>query len=320
MGSTCRTSTSRAKSSRPPRDLRAGAPARWAFLAAFALATAGLVRPARAAGGTVILTDSSVSQYADTAAAVKSRLSDVTVVDISADDPIASARKAAPKVIVAIGQKALTLVAGRVTDIPIVYATVLYPEKHGLTGSNVTGVPLEIPASAQLARFKQVAPSVKKVGVIYSKDGGALVEDATSAAKGLGLTVVTKVVTSPREVGDALDDLEGRIDALWLVPDAKVINKDVFAYLLRATLDDGIPLFGFLEGFTQAGALASIAPDYADIGSKAAELVLRIIEDPAANLPATAYSTGALSINLKTAQRLGIDVDKTTQKGAKVFK
>jgi putative ABC transport system substrate-binding protein len=261
-----------------------------------------------------------VSQYADTAAAVKGKLSDVTMVDISADDPVASARKAAPKVIVAIGQKALTLVAGRVTDVPIVYATVLYPDKHGLTGSNVTGVPLEIPAASQLSRFKQVAPLVKRMGVIYSKDSGPLIEEANAAAKDLGLTIVSKVVTSPREVGDALDDLDGRIDALWLVPDAKVINKDVFAYLLRATLDEGIPLFGFLEGFTQAGALASIAPDYADIGRKAAELAAQIVKSPTSQLPAKAYSSGALSINLKTAQRLGIDVDKATRKtAAKVF-
>jgi putative tryptophan/tyrosine transport system substrate-binding protein len=293
----------------------------WAVLSATVAFAAGLPARAHAAGGAVVLTDASVSQYSDTATAVKAKLTDVTVVDIAADDPVALARKAKPKVIVAIGQKALTLVAGRVTDIPIVYATVLYPEKHGLTGTNVTGVPLEVPAATQLSRFKQVAPSVKKLGVIYSKDSGALVEDAVASAKGLGLTIVSKVVTSPREVGDALDDLGGRIDALWLVPDAKVINKDVFAYLLRATLDDGIPVFGFLEGFTQAGALASIAPDYADIGARAAELAAQIIKNPTAALPAKAYSSGALSINLKTAQRLGVDVDESVEKAAaKVFK
>ncbi len=293
----------------------------WMLLGAmFAFAAGAAPRDARAAGGAVILTDSSVSQYADTAAAVKGKLADVTVVDISADDPVGAARKAAPKVIVAIGQKALTLVAGRVTDIPIVYATVLYPDRHGLTAGNVTGVPLEIPAAAQLSRFKQVAPSVKRMGVIYSKDSSPLVEEATAAAKDLGLTIVSKVVASHREVGDALDDLDGRIDALWLIPDAKVINKDVFAYLLRATLDEGIPLFGFLEGFTQAGALASIAPDYADIGRKAGDLAAQIAKAPTSPLPAKTYSSGALSINMKTAQRLDIDIDKTTRKAAaKVF-
>src|SRR5688572_19901977 len=137
--------------------------------AAFALAGTPSA-PRAAGGGVVILTDGTVSQYAETAAAVKGKLSNVTMVDLAAADPVASARNASPKVSVAIGQKALALVAGRVTDIRIVYATVLYPEKHGLTGGNVTGVPLEIPAATQLARFKQVAPSVKRMGVIYSKD------------------------------------------------------------------------------------------------------------------------------------------------------
>src|SRR5687767_542599 len=119
----------------------------------FGVAAGGV---ARAAGGTVILVDTSVSQYQETATAVKARLDDVTVVDLSVDDPVAAARRARPRVIVAIGQKALTTLAGRVEDVPIVYATVLFPEKHGLTGDNITGVPLEVPAATQLARFKQV--------------------------------------------------------------------------------------------------------------------------------------------------------------------
>jgi putative ABC transport system substrate-binding protein len=292
---------------------------RWFLLAALAVCAL----PARAgAAGVVVLVDSDVAQYEETKKAVAARLDDVQVIELSDDDPVAAARRHAPKVIIAIGQKALTLVAGRVTDLPIVYATVLFPEKHGLTGENITGVPLEIPAAAQLAKFQLVAPRAKRIGVIYGKDSGAIVEDATRAAKSLGLTIVAKAVTSSREVGDALDEMEDRIDALWLVPDAKIVNKDVFAYLLRETLDDGIPLFGFLEGFTEAGALASIAPDYGDIGAKAADLARRVRDAAAgAKLPGKVYSNGALSLNLKTAQRLGIEIDKSVQEGAaKIYK
>jgi putative ABC transport system substrate-binding protein len=279
------------------------------------------ILPARAgAADVVILVDPDVPQYAETAKAIRARLDDAATVALSGDDPVAAARRHSPRVIVAVGQKALTLVAGRVTDVPIVYATVLFPDKHGLTAENITGVPLEIPAAAQLAKFQLVAPRVKRLGVIYSKDSGAIVEEGTRAAKSLGLTIVAKAVTSSREVADALDEMDDRIDALWLVPDAKIVNKDVFAYLLRATLDEGIPLFGFLEGFTQAGALASIAPDYADIGAKAADLAKKVLAAPA-TLPTKVYSNGALSVNLKTAQRLGLEIDKSVEKGAaRVYK
>jgi putative ABC transport system substrate-binding protein len=281
--------------------------------------------PASARGdGTVILVDGSVAQYEQTAKAVKARVKGaVTTIDLTkADDAAAAAQEREPRVIVAIGQKALAAVSGRVTTTPIVYATVLYPEKHGLTGDNVTGVPLEVPAAAQLGRFKTVAPRVKRVGVLYSKDSGALVEEATAAAKGLGLSIVARAVTSSSGVGAALDEIIDRIDALWLLPDAQIVSKDVFAYLLRATLDAGIPLFGFLEGFTQAGALASISPDYDDIGARAGDLANTIAAADAGQgtLPAKAYSSGALSINLKTAQRLGLDVaDEAVDAAVRVF-
>jgi putative ABC transport system substrate-binding protein len=187
---------------------------------------------------------------------------------------------------------------------------VLYPEQHGLTGANITGVPLEIPAMKQLEQLRDVAPRVKRIGVIYSPAVGSFVTEATTAANKLGLKVVTQSIGSSREVADAFGKLSGQVDAVLLLPDSKVMNKEVFNYLLRASLDANLPLFGFLEALTQAGALASISPDYQDIGARAAELVTQVLERGRGAIPGKTYSRGALSINLKTAERLGIAVDE----------
>jgi putative ABC transport system substrate-binding protein len=288
----------------------------WAVLvAAFVV---GAVGPARA-DGVVMLTESGIPQYQETLSGVRSRLSGTVVqIDINnVADPLAQLRQVHPQAVVAVGIKALTLVARSVTDLPIVYCTVLYPEQHGLTGANITGVPLEIPAMKQLEQLRDVAPRAKRIGVIYSPAVAPFVTEATAAAGKLGLKVVAQTIGSSREVADAFAKLSGQIDALLLVPDSKVMNKEVFNYLLRASLDANVPLFGFLEALTQAGALASISPDYQDIGARAAELVTQAVERGRGALPAKTYSRGALSINLKTAERLGIAVDEHTVHNAK---
>jgi putative ABC transport system substrate-binding protein len=287
----------------------------WAVLVVAVIVCA--VAPARA-DGVVMLTETGVAQYQETMAGVRAHLSgDVVQVDIGgAIDPLGQLRQAHPQVVVAIGIKALSLVARAVPDLPIVYCTVLYPDQHGLTGAHITGVPLEIPALKQLEQLHDVAPRVKRIGVLYSPAMAPFVTEATAAAGKLGIKMVVKGIGSSREVADGFSGLVGQIDALLLLPDSKVMNKEVFNYLLRASLDANIALFGFLEALTQAGALASVSPDYQDIGARAGELVTQVVEHHG-TLPPKTYSRGALSINLKTAERLGIAVDEKMIRGAK---
>jgi putative ABC transport system substrate-binding protein len=295
--------------------LRLGQPQRCVL----AIAAIAVADPRAAhADGVVMLTEGGVAQYQETINGVRSRLSvNVVQIDINGGgDALAQLRQAHPQAVVAVGIKPLTLVARAVTDVPIVYCTVLYPEQHGLTGANITGVPLEIPALKQLEQLRDVAPRVKRLGVIYSAAVAPFVAEATAAAARLGLKLVGQSIGSSREVADAFTKMAGQIDALLVLPDAKVMNKEVFSYLLGASLDANVALFGFLEVLTQGGALASISPDYQDIGARCGELVTQVIERHGA-LPPKTYSRGALSINLKTAGRLGITVDDRVIKSAK---
>ncbi len=277
----------------------------------------GVAQPSRA-DGIVMITEGGVAQYQETMNAVRSRISGkVATIDLSNTvDPLGQVRQAHPQAIVAIGIKALALVARAITDVPIVYCTVLAPGQHGLVGPNITGVPLDVPVAQQLEQFRNVAPNkVKRIGVIASPAVAPLVNEATAAAGKLGLKIVAESIGSSREVADAFSKLSKQVDALLLLPDSKIMNKEVFNYLLRASLDANVPLFGFLEGLTQAGALASISPDYQDIGIRAGQLASQAAEK--STVPPKTFSRGALSINLKTAERLGIAVDERIVQGAK---
>jgi putative ABC transport system substrate-binding protein len=85
----------------------------------------------------------------------------------------------------------------------------------------------------------------------------------------------------------------------------------MFSFLLVFTLEHKIALFGFSDSFTQAGALVSVAPDYQEIGRRAARMAAEGALKPGAPLPAAMTSPGALTVNLKTAKQLGLDIPQS---------
>ena len=122
----------------------------------------------------------------------------------------------------------------------------------------------------------------------------------------------------------ALSSLADEIDVLWLVPDPHLNTSEMFKFVLVATLDRKIALLGFLDGYTQQGALASVAPDFKDNGHRAARLASGIAGRAAAErlpVPPPVTSPGSLTINLKTAHQLGIVVpDWMLSRARQVYK
>jgi len=264
------------------------------------------------AGGVVAIGDEKVAQYREAIGAVRQVAKDVRLIDPGAADAADQVKKADPAVLLVVGQKALQLAHAAAPSTPTVFCMVM----AAAPSRTVTGVKLEVAPSVQLQMMKQVDPSAKKVGVIYEpKASGGFLEEAIKAAGSLGLTLVAKPVADAREVRSALAEIADGIDALWLMPDPRLINAEMFNYLLVFTLEHKIALFGFLDSFTQAGALASVAPDYEEIGRRAARMALDLLSKPAearVPVPAPSSSPGVLSVNVKTAKRLGVDVPQSS--------
>jgi putative ABC transport system substrate-binding protein len=278
--------------------------------AALAIIGIAVGPPTAHAGGVVALADARVSQYKDALVAAREVAPSVPVVDVGAGDAADQLQRLDPAVVLAIGQKALQVARAATPERPIVFAMVL--GAGAAPSRTVTGVRLEVPANVQLEQLRHVAPSVKRIGVIYNpKTSGAFIEEALKAAGRVGLTLVSRPVTDPKEVRPALSDIAGAIDALWLMADPRLVTAEMFNFLLGFTLERKIALFGFLDSFTQAGALASVAPDYQEIGRRAARLATEIANKPAGDrvpVPPPQDSPGALTVNMKTAKQLGVDV------------
>jgi ABC-type uncharacterized transport system substrate-binding protein len=224
--------------------------------------------------------------------------------------------KVKPDLIFAVGIWALQVLIGETAKIPVVYAMVLNPPSIiGASSKNVTGASMNVPVDQIIHLFKQLGPQIQRLGVVFDQaKTGYLLSAAESIAREQGLQLITREIHSPREAIPALDSLQGEgIDALWILPDDTILAPEVVQYMLLFSYRNKVPLLGLSERHAQMGALLSLSfASSEDIGQQAGELANSILAGKtAAEVPYTTARLVKLIVNLKAAQKLGIEIPKS---------
>jgi putative ABC transport system substrate-binding protein len=280
------------------------------------LALAVTATPAAPPPRVLVVTSSDLPQYRQPVEAfVAAYEGETRVIDIgeSKETGRANIERAAAErpfdAIFAVGARAAWLSSKVLPDVPLAFAMVIDWQRYGL-GDRASGISVELPVDALLTRFKLLLPNLRRLGMVYSDQvPSRTLDDAGAAAAELGIELVREPVTVSEDVPGAYRRIRSEIDALWMIPDPVVVTRDNFRYLAKRTLHDNVAFLAFSENFVRAGALLSVSPDYATIGSQAAALIERTVTSKpgAASVQAPIGST--LVINAETARELGIDLD-----------
>jgi putative ABC transport system substrate-binding protein len=228
---------------------------------------------------------------------------------------------AQPSLIVTVGTLATAVVLADPPRVPVVFCMVLYPEQSGFLpahGRALTGATLDVPLDQQFATARRLLPAARRVGVVYSPaETGRVVDAARSAAKKHGFELITEAVDEPGGTPGAAQTLVDKVDLLWMVADSRVLNPQTTSALLLAAVRRGVPVFGLSAAHVRAGALAALTPDYADVGTQAGELALRVLGgDPVDKVPPTTPRKLSLALNLRTARHLELTVDAALEREA----
>ena len=226
-----------------------------------------------------------------------------------------------PRLVLAIGLVAAKLAKEYLKDIRTLYIMVSNPKKHDLVGNNIAGITLNIPVDAQFKAYKTLVPGLRTIGVIYdANNSGELIREANAVAKKLGVELVAVSVHSQKEVPEALRGMLGKVDAVWMVPDETVVTTDSFKYFLLTTLENGVPFFAASEIFVEAGALAALTPDYTDVGRQGCQLAMGFTDGQLTLAEAGARPPRKvnLSLNLKTARKIGLAIPTPVIESAKL--
>jgi putative ABC transport system substrate-binding protein len=230
--------------------------------------------------------------------------------------------KGRPLVVVAMGPVAAQAAREVLPDAPLVFCMVLDPPRAGLSiGPGVTGVSFRIPVKNQLAAYRMVYPRGTRLGVLYNEANvKAQVEEAEKAAGLVRLIVVSREVSSERDVPAALRALltgADAVDALWLPADPMLLGDATRRFLLSESLKAGKPVFSFSAALVAEGALASNGPDYSSIGEQAGELVNRVAAGE--KRIEMLVPRAELVVNTRIAAKLRIDIPADALRAARKF-
>ena len=227
-----------------------------------------------------------------------------------------------PDVICALGTANVGHLLQATRTVPIVFAYVADPVGAGFVeslarpGGNATGfVQFEYGLSAKwLELLKEIAPGLTRAAVLRDatiSSGIGQWGAIQTAAPSFHVEVNPVNVSDPREIERAVANFSkspngGLIvtGSVWASLHRKLIIALAAQHKLPAVYNTGY--------YATDGGLIGYGPDYSDLCRRAAGYVDRILKgEKPADLPVQAPTKYELTINLKTARALGLDVPAT---------
>jgi putative ABC transport system substrate-binding protein len=228
----------------------------------------------------------------------------------------------APDVILATGTAAMGPLLQATRTVPIVFNNVADPIGAGFVdtlarpGGNATGfVQFEYTLSGKwLELLKEIAPNVTRVAVLRDPDitsGIGQFAVIQSVAPALGIEVSAINLRDPTEIDRSIA-ATARLPNGGLIltsSAAAVLHRDL---IITGTARYGLPTVYYRRYFVARGGLISYGYDVVDQFRRAAGYVDRILKgEKPADLPVQVPTKYELSINLKTAKALGLEVPPT---------
>jgi ABC-type uncharacterized transport system substrate-binding protein len=209
-------------------------------------------------------------------------------------------------------------------SIPIVFVPVSDPVGEGFVkslsrpGGNITGfINFEgLMGGKWVGLLKEAVPKLKQATILYNPDtapggGEYFLPSFDSGARTLGLKPFNASVRSPEEIERVIRDLPDKPES------GLVVMTDSFLTVHRKLLISladryKLPALYPLSVFAKEGGLIGYGPDYYDLFRRSASYVDRILrgEQPA-NLPVQVPIKFELTINLKAAKSIGIEISPT---------
>jgi ABC-type uncharacterized transport system substrate-binding protein len=212
--------------------------------------------------------------------------------------------------VVSIGLPAARVARG-LSGKRVVFCQVFNYEDTDLVTSWMKGVAATPPVNEQFRVWKQLSPRLKRVGVITGNSLRGLMEEAQAAARENGLELVHVEVRSDKETLYAYKQLVPKIQGLWLVPDNRVLSREVIRDLMAHSVRAGKQVAVFSHQLLALGGLVSAESANADIAEQVLERLKQAHKET--DTPIMPLTRATIRINTVMAKRLNLTLSRTLQ-------
>lgn len=217
-----------------------------------------------------------------------------------------------PKLLVAFGGRAAGVNPGKAMRV-----ICLAPSVDRVPEAGAIYVEMLPDPETMVARIRQVQPGLGVLVAFWASEFSYdYIMEMAAAGKRAGLEVRAYRTDDGGELSAALRTGIVVGSAIWIPPDARLINSENFDILRRYSAQNSVPLYVPTEGLVKNGGTVSISAGFEEIGRMAGETALLLAEGRF--LPGTAYPRNVeVTINSAMARQCGIETSKLKLPGLK---
>lgn len=193
-------------------------------------------------------------------------------------------------------------------------------------GGNITGTSGESPLSQQLNIIKQIVPSAKKLGIIYttSDHGGTYnAKKMQRLAQKAGYQVKMYTISSTNDMQTIAGQMVNSVQAVYAPQDNGVASA--MKTLADVANKAGVPVIPAADTMVKDGGLATLAVSQYQLGRQSGIMAGKVLKGKkTSNYPIAFVDKGFISVNTGEAKTLGIKLPasllKQAKKNGEVFK
>ncbi len=221
------------------------------------------------------------------------------------------------KQFVSIGLSA-SVAAKSLNNRQVIFCQVFNYQDYGLLSPKHKGVSMIPSMSKTFATWRALAPDTTDVGVISGPGFESLIQVASAAAKGQGITLHYEVVNSDKEYQYAYKQMADQVQGYWLLPDNRVLSENVLRDVMTFSVRNSKQVVVFNDELLNLGGLFSVTSDYRNIVQQVLDRLDRAQGKEDVPGPDIVYLDRAiLRINPVMAQRLNLEIPEHYKKYAK---
>ena len=227
----------------------------------------------------IVLTNSQPA-YADVATELANHFDDYEIYDLGADSRppvtiLSLINDENPTAVIAIGLRAAQSSIA-MSKQPVVFSQVFNYEHHKLLRENSRGIAALPPPDAQIAAWKEIDPTISRIGVIIGEGHDDLITEAEVAAQRHGVELVIQVTRSDQETLYFFRRMIRDIDGFWLFPDNRILSTRVLQQMLEDAKRQRVPVNVPSDSMLSLGAMISMTSQASDIADTIVNVVRRI--------------------------------------------
>lgn len=225
------------------------------------------------------------------------------------DEVISQIWESQPEVIIALGARALETVTDHFQDSEIIFGLVANPQPYVSGRQHVPGIALIPSPNQMLEAVTTLLPDATAVAVVFDHALPTSPGPFTWERRYGDIDVRLVNLAHTPLATEKLRELAGRVDAIILQPEGRLLNADFLRSFLSEATELRLPIVAYSSAVVEMGALLALEANLQSVGKRLAQMAHYVIETGSVNdfgiIPPPHV---IVTLNTATAETLEIEI------------